>query len=216
MDDEPGLIGEFADDLDDDRGGVRDTRSVVGAVSEGALDEGLPPPRLLKQRHRAVAVLHVGRVNEQREYAPVGIHHGMTLAPHHLHAGIIAARAAGFGRLHALAVDDGRRRARLPADAGAVELDQMMVEALEHSIVPQLREPSVNRAPRRKAVGQEPPRTARPQQVEDRLDDLAHRPTSSPATSAGRRKIRIDTPPLSDGQLADRTVVAYGNSVTVR
>src|SRR3546814_1647242 len=35
MDDEPGLIGEFADDLDDDRGGVRDTRAVVGAVSEG-------------------------------------------------------------------------------------------------------------------------------------------------------------------------------------
>src|SRR3546814_13006510 len=82
-------------------------------------------------------VLHVGRVNEQREYAPVGIHHGMTLAPHHLLAGIIAARAAGFGRLHALAVDDGRRRARLPADAGAVELDQMMVEALEQRIVPQ-------------------------------------------------------------------------------
>src|SRR3546814_3930753 len=104
MDDEPGLIGEFADDLDDDRGGVRDTRAVVGAVSEGALDEGLPPPRLLKQRHRAVAVLHVGRVNEQREYAPVGIHHGMTLSPHHPLAGIIAARAAGFGRLHALAV----------------------------------------------------------------------------------------------------------------
>src|SRR3546814_5487853 len=73
----------------------------------------------------------------------------------------------------------------------------MMVEALEHSIVPQLREPSVNRAPRRKAVGQEPPRTARPQHVEDRLDDLAHRPTSSPATSSGRRKIRLDQPPLS-------------------
>src|SRR3546814_12676530 len=46
MDDEPGLIGEFADDLDDDRGGVRDTRAVVGAVSEGALDEGLPPPQI--------------------------------------------------------------------------------------------------------------------------------------------------------------------------
>src|SRR3546814_19575991 len=78
----------------------------------------------------------------------------------------------------------------------------MMVEALEHSIVPQLREPSVNRAPRRKAVGQEPPRTARPQHVEDRLDDLAHRPTSSPATSSGRRKIRLAQPPLSVGQIA--------------
>src|SRR3546814_20854489 len=63
-------------------------------------------------------------------------------------------------------------------------------------------EPSVNRAPRRKAVGQEPPRTARPQHVEDRLDDLAHRPTSSPATSSGRRKIRLDQPPLSVGKIA--------------
>src|SRR3546814_13670626 len=78
----------------------------------------------------------------------------------------------------------------------------MMVEALEHSIVPQLREPSVNRAPRRKAVGQEPPRTARPQHVEDRLDDLPHRPTSSPATSSGRRKLRLDQPPLSVGKIA--------------
>src|SRR3546814_19264241 len=99
MDDEPGLSGEFADDLDDDRGGVRDTRAVVVAVSVGALDEGLPPPRLLKQRHRAVEVLHVGRVHEQREYAPVCFLHRMTLASHYLPSRIISALAAAPHRL---------------------------------------------------------------------------------------------------------------------
>src|SRR3546814_16391533 len=63
MDDEPGLIGEFADDPDDDRGGVHDTSAVVSAVSAGALDERLTRPRLLKRAPRAVAVLHVARVN---------------------------------------------------------------------------------------------------------------------------------------------------------
>ena len=81
MDDEPGLIGKFADDLDDDRGGVGDARAVVGAVGEGAFDERMPPPRLLEQRHRAVAILHISRVDQQFERASIGVDHGMTLAP---------------------------------------------------------------------------------------------------------------------------------------
>ena len=48
---------------------------------------------MLEQRHGAIAVLHIGRVDEQLERAPVGIHHGMALAPHHLLANL---RAAGL------------------------------------------------------------------------------------------------------------------------
>ena len=42
MDDEAGLIGELADDLDGDRGGVGDARAVLGAVGEDAFDEWVP------------------------------------------------------------------------------------------------------------------------------------------------------------------------------
>ena len=96
-------------------------------------------------------------MDEQLERAPVGIHHGMALAPHHLLARIIAARAAaGLRCLHALAVDDRCRRARLAANANPVKLDQMMVEAFKDESITQLRKPPVNRSPRRKVVGQKP------------------------------------------------------------
>src|SRR3546814_8092342 len=42
MDDEAGLIGEFADDFDRNGGGVPDAIAVVGAVGIGARDEGMP------------------------------------------------------------------------------------------------------------------------------------------------------------------------------
>src|SRR3546814_14750715 len=61
MDDEAGLIGEFADDFDRNGGGVPDAIAVVGAVGIGARDEGMPLVRLLEQGHRAIAVLHIGR-----------------------------------------------------------------------------------------------------------------------------------------------------------
>src|SRR3546814_15301880 len=59
MDDEAGLIGEFADDFDRNGGGVPDAIAVVGAVGIGARDEGMPLVRLLEQGHRAIAVLHI-------------------------------------------------------------------------------------------------------------------------------------------------------------
>src|SRR3546814_1255944 len=64
MDDEAGLIGEFADDFDRNGGGVPDAIAVVGAVGIGARDEGMPLVRLLEQGHRAIAVLHIGRMDQ--------------------------------------------------------------------------------------------------------------------------------------------------------
>ena len=76
-----------------------------------------------------------------------------------------------------------------------------MVEAFEYGTIPQFREPPINRAPRRKAVGQKPPRAAGPQHIEDRLDDLAHRPAPPPTTMSGRRQIRLDQSPLRIGKI---------------
>src|SRR3546814_17854116 len=65
MDDEAGLIGEFADDFDRNGGGVPDAIAVVGAVGIGARDEGMPLVRLLEKGHRAIAVLHIGRIDRK-------------------------------------------------------------------------------------------------------------------------------------------------------
>jgi hypothetical protein len=43
MDGEAGLIGEFADDLDRDRGGIGDARTVIGAVGIGEFDKWVAP-----------------------------------------------------------------------------------------------------------------------------------------------------------------------------
>ena len=90
MDDEPCLIGELADDLDGYGGGISDALAVVGTVSEGVFDKRMPPSRLFEQRHRAITILHVSRMDEKCERTSVGIDHGMALAPHHLLAGIVA------------------------------------------------------------------------------------------------------------------------------
>ena len=182
MDDEAALIGEFSYDLNGDGGGVCDARAVVGAIGEGVFDERVSGRGLLEERHRAVAILHVGRVDEQFEHAPIGVDHGMTLATHHLLAGIVAPRPARLGGLDALAVDDGRRWARLATGTFPIDLDQMMVETFEYGGIAQLREPAVNRAPGREAVGEQPPRATGPKYVENCLDD----PGASASAAAGR------------------------------
>src|SRR3546814_17431354 len=77
-----GLIGEFSDDFDRNGGGVPDAIAVVGAVGIGARDEGMPLVRLLEQGHRAIAVLHIGRMDQYDKGATIGIDHCMAFASH--------------------------------------------------------------------------------------------------------------------------------------
>ena len=51
-------------------------------------------------------------------------------------AGIIAPRPASLGRLDTLTVEYGRRRVRLPSYPLPVEHEELMVDRLEHAIVP--------------------------------------------------------------------------------
>ena len=62
-------------------------------------------------------------------------------------------------------------------------------------------EPAVNRPPRGKVVRQQPPRAARSHDIEDAVDDLAHRPSARPARGAGLRQVRRDHAPLCIGQI---------------
>jgi len=89
MDRETSLVGELADNLDGDGGGISDARTVVGAV---------------------------GWVNEQFESAAIGIDHCVApldfaqerLASHGLLAGIISFGFTRLGDPHALDVDQSR------------------------------------------------------------------------------------------------------------
>src|SRR5208282_6208984 len=103
-----GLVSNLPDDLDDDDGGGPDAVCVIGAVSEGELDEGKGIAGGLEQRNCAVAVLDVGRMGQKDERAPVGVDHGVALATLDLLAGVITPGAARFDCFDALAVDHHR------------------------------------------------------------------------------------------------------------
>lgn len=73
MDNEAGLVGKFADDLDADRGRFGDAWAVVGAVGIGEFDERVSCARRLEQRHGTIAVLNVGGMDDEFEGSPIGI-----------------------------------------------------------------------------------------------------------------------------------------------
>ena len=65
----------------------------------------------------------------QDERPAVGVDHGVALAALDLLASVVAARATGFGRLDALAVDHRGGGAGLATRPFAVEHDEMVVDA---------------------------------------------------------------------------------------
>lgn len=161
MDGEADLLWVLSDDLDGDARGHGDALAGIGAVGEGVLDEGKAAPRCLQQGHGAVAVLNRGRVRLEYERPTVGVDHRMPLAALDLLAGVVTARAAGLGALHALAVDHRRRRACLAPGPLAVAHQQVMIDGREQAAVAQADEPAIDGAHRGEAVRQHAPRTTR-------------------------------------------------------
>src|SRR3546814_12000157 len=104
MDDEAGLIGEFADDFDRNGGGVPDAIAAVGAVGIGARDEGMPLVRLLEQGHRAIAVLHIVRMDQYDKGATIAIDHCMALSSPGRIAFSVPTRFTSLGCLHPLSL----------------------------------------------------------------------------------------------------------------
>jgi hypothetical protein len=148
-----------------------------------------------------VAILHAGGMGEEDEAAPDGIDEGVALATHDLLAGVVATRAAGFGGLHTLAVDDaGARRGRLPT-AFAIDQQQRMVERLEHAPVPPGCKPAIGRALGGKVARQKPPGDTAAHHVEDPVDDLAQQPGQRPTGPLRRRQQRRNQPPLRIRQI---------------
>src|SRR3546814_10097458 len=101
----------------------------------------MPLVRLLEQGHRAIAVLHIGRMDQYDKGATIGIDHRMAFASHGLLACVVTTRSASFGGLHALAVDDCRGWCWFSPCPDAIDPNEMMIEAFEYSIVAHGAEP---------------------------------------------------------------------------
>ena len=136
-------------------------------------------------RRRAVPVLNVGWLGFEDEAAPVCVHHDLPLAPLHLLARVIAARATALGRFDRLAVEHGSAGRGFTSDPFAVGHDEEMVHALKQAGVAPLRKPAIHGGPGRQIVGKQSPSHPAPQHVEDRIHDLAQRPFSWPPTRVG-------------------------------
>jgi hypothetical protein len=94
MDHKAGLVGDPADDLDVDADGVGDTIGVVCAVGEGLGVERVARARRLERWHGAIAILHIGGVDEQAEQPTIGVDHGKALTAEDLFGGIDTAWTA--------------------------------------------------------------------------------------------------------------------------
>jgi hypothetical protein len=139
------------------------------------------------------------------ERPPVGVDQGVALAAFDLLAGVIAPGAAGFDGLDTLAVDHRRRGARLSPDPLAIAHDEGMIDGLEQALPTKPKKPAVDRRHRGKALRKHSPCATGPQDVEDAIHNLAHRPLPWPARPRGRRHKRLDDLPLGVRQVASIT-----------
>ena len=96
----------------------------------------------------------------EHEAAPVGVDQRVALAPLDLLARIVAAGATSLGHLDALAVDNRAARAGLASDPLAIGHDQRVIDLLKETVVAELGEPTIDRAPRWQIAWQQAPRAA--------------------------------------------------------
>ena len=74
------MIGDFADDFNNDTCGVGDALTGIGGIREDKFDEGKRTARGLKQRHGAIAVLNRGGVQLRDEKPAIRVDQRMTFA----------------------------------------------------------------------------------------------------------------------------------------
>ena len=98
------------DDVDGPRSAMREGADLlwtaIDAVGEDMPQLGKAPAQLLQQRDCTVDILHIGRMNMNREQKAIGVGHDVPLTSINAFAGVEAAWPAGLRRGGALAVND--------------------------------------------------------------------------------------------------------------
>ena len=120
-----------------------------------------------------IAVLDVGRQDHHLEEQADGVDQDMPLASVDFLARVVAPLVAGFGTLHALAVDDGRAGLGFASLYPAQVFPQMGVNLLPQTIVLPQPEVMVGGAPRSEVLRQIAPLTASLDDIENPVDQFA-------------------------------------------
>src|SRR5246127_762764 len=106
----------------------------------------------------------------EHEAGPVCVHERMALTSVDLLSSIVTAWPAGLGGLGALAVEDCRRGAGVAPDPLAICHHERVVYPFKAPVTAPGGDPAVNRPPGWQVVRQQPPRAARPHDIEDAVD----------------------------------------------
>jgi hypothetical protein len=163
-----------------------------------------------QHERRAIAVLHVGRMDHGMNKIALGVGHDVPLASLDLLACIVAPRPAALGGLDALAVDDPGARRGFAPHGFTTDQQQRVIEREPKTIVTPQVEPAPHRRDGRKAGRQHPPRQPATQQIQDRLDDPPQRPFTRSPHTIGRWKERFEHGPLGIGQIAWQSQLRAG------
>jgi len=144
----------------------------------------------------AIAVAPASRADSKRRRRPAGTESRINRpTTYHQYT------ARSLGGLDALAVDDRRRGAGVAPDPFAICHHERVVYPVKAPVIAPGGEPAVNRPPWRQVLRQQAPRAACPHDIEDAVDDLAHRPLAGPARRTGLRQVRRDHAPLCVGKV---------------
>jgi len=155
----------------------------------------------LQQQRHTRAILDIGSVHFGAQHETASIDEDVAFAAVDALGAIVATYAADASRPYGLAVDNAGARVGIAADAGAELLAKCGVYVFPRAIQTPKPEIVIRGLPGRKLMRQQPPGTATPNNIEDRVEDLTHGMQSGSATSLRWRQQRLQASELSIRQV---------------
>ena len=156
--------------------------------------------RLPQQRHGS-AILNIRRVHPGSKNQATRIDEDMAFAPIDTFGTVVAADAADTSGSNRLAVDDASTWLRVASSTRAELLTEDSVQVLPRAIQTPQSEVVIRGLPGWKLMREQPPSTARPDHIEDGVQDLANRMKPRSAEKLWRRKKRVNTSKFSVRQV---------------
>jgi hypothetical protein len=151
------------------------------AVMDVTFDTG---KEFLQHDFPARTVRYACTMDHNQQEQPEDVDYEMAFAPVDLLRHLGSSLFPAFGRLHAWAVNNGGAGLGLPPCLLSDRRDQGRGELLPQPAVAPPPILPIDRLPRRKVVGQQPPRLPAAHKIEDRIEDLPIRPGARAASGA--------------------------------
>jgi hypothetical protein len=177
------------------------TAAGVALVDPQVLDAGEVIGDSLQQQGHGSAILNISRVHSRSQHEPLAIYENVAFAAIDAFGAIVAADAANPGRPDRLTVDDASGRLRVTPNTSTELFAQHLVDMLPGAVYTPEPKVVVGGLPGWELVRQQPPGTATSDDVEDGVQDLAHRMKPWSADTLGRRQERIQAGELSICQI---------------